>query len=268
MSLNTEKEDNRYDSFSYFCSKVNKENIEHFRNNNFFRSIVENVNDSFGKEYYDIINAKYSNIISEINWSKIEELSNIGNPQTNEYIFNGNKYNLSNTVLRYILFTFNMLSHIIDNTNIKHLNVIEIGGGFGFQGILFYEMANIFNLDIEKYSIIDLKNVCNLQNTFIMKCKEKYDNYNGLNSVEYNNFTLNSNVNFVISNYCLGELNSYWQNTYIRNIVSKVEHGYFCWNFSPANPKIHSYFNSKKTIKEEETPQTNTPPIKSYIIRY
>ena len=72
---------------------------------------------------------------------------------------------------------------------------------------------------------------------------------------------------FFISNYALGELNTYWQNTYIRNIVSKIKHGYLCWNFSPVNPKIHSYFHSIKTIQEEENPQTNNS-VKNYIIRY
>ena len=68
----------------------------------------------------------------------------------------------------------------------------------------------------------------------------------------FDNFNLDDNdYNFVISNYALGELNTVWQNTYINNIISKVEHGYFCWNFSPSNPNIHSYFTNKDIIKEE-----------------
>ena len=92
--------------------------------------------------------------------------------------------------------------------------------------------------------------------------------FKNFKSLTYENFTDKKTYNFAISNYALGELNTYWQNTYINNIISKIEHGYFCWNFSPTNPNIHSYFTSKDIIKEEENPQTNCPPVKSYILRY
>ena len=43
------------------------------------------------------------------------------------------------------------------------------------------------------------------------------------------------------------------KNKYLKiDIVSKIKHGYFCWNFSPQNPKIHDYFTTIKIIKEEE----------------
>ena len=270
MELINDRYDNRYDGFCNFCSLIDNNNINNFRSNNYFKSIVENVHILYGSQYYKLITEKYNDIIDKINWGKIEKLSNIGNPDKNYYFFNEKKYIFTPTILRYILFTLNMLSHIKNNTNIKELNIIEIGGGFGFQSILLKEMINIFDLKLNKYTIIDLKSVCNLQNIFINKCKEIDEtDYDNLGSMTFDNFNLDDdNYNFVISNYALGELNTVWQNTYINNIISKVEHGYFCWNFSPSNPNIHSYFTNKDIIKEEEEPQTNCAPIKSYILRY
>jgi len=261
------KKDNRYDGWSNLCSQINSFNIYNFRKNNHFRSIVENVSPQFGMQYFNNIMNNYSEYISKIDWKTIEVLANVGSPFNQEYTFNNNKYKISPTILRYVKFTFDTLTHIKNNTSLTELNIVEIGGGFGFQAILLYEFAHLFDLKVLKYTIIDLEAVCNLQNIFINECKKftniKYDNFQ---SVTYDNFNLD-NDNFFISNYALGELNTYWQNIYIRNVISKINHGYLCWNFSPANPKIHSYYNSIKTIKEKENPQTNNS-VKSYIIRY
>lgn len=267
--MNLEVEDNRYNGFQKFCSLINNTNINFFRSNNYFKSIVENVNIYFGNKYFKLIKENYSEYLEYIDWDTIEKLANIGNPEKNFYNFNNKKVTITPTILRYILFTFNILNHIKNNTEIKELNIVEIGGGFGFQPILLYKLSNLFDIKINKYTIIDLKEVCNLQNTFIDKCKTiEPSTFENLNSITFNNFKDVETYNFVISNYALGELNTFWQNTYVENIISKIEHGYFCWNFSPANPNIHSYFTSKDIIKEEENPQTNCPPVKSYILRY
>ena len=267
--MNLEVEDNRYNGFQKFCSLINDNNINYFRSNNYFKSIVENVNIYFGNQYFKLIKQNYSQYLSDVDWDIIEKLANIGNPEKISIDLITKKITITPTILRYILFTFNILNHIKNNTEIKELNIIEIGGGFAFQPILLYKFSNLFDIKINRYTIIDLKEVCNLQNTFIKKCNEINPNtFHNLNSVTYNDINNVSEYNFVISNYALGELNTYWQNTYVDNIISKINHGYFCWNFSPANPNIHSYFTNKDIIKEEENPQTNCPPIKSYILRY
>ena len=191
-------------------------------------------------------------------------------------MFCDNQYLLSPKALCYIKFTFDILSHICEETNLKEIDVVEIGGGYGCQGILLYIMAKHFDIKVNSYTIIDLPEVNVLQRAFIKSCISKLsssDEYNSslhcISPEEYKNINKTVEPNFVISNYALGEFNQYWQNFYIDNVVSKTEHGYFCWNFSPTNPNIHSYFNNiKRLIKEEENPQTNTPPIKSYVIRY
>jgi len=261
-----EERDNRYDGWGNFCSQINGFNIYNFRKNNYFRSIVETVSPHFGMLYFNNINNKYSKYISNIDWKTIEVLANVGSPYNQQYIFNNNKYSLSPTILRYIQFTLDTLTHIKNNTPLTELNIVEIGGGFGFQGILLYEFAHLFDLKVSNYTIVDLKSVCNLQNTFINECKKFTNITYNLNAITFDDYKENNN-NFFISNYALGELNTYWQNTYIRNIVSKIKHGYLCWNFSPENPKIHSYFHSIKTTQEEENPQTNNS-VKNYIIRY
>lgn len=267
MQQSKEQIDYRYNGWANLCSQINNFNIYQFRQKPYFCSMVETVSPHFGILYFNNINNNYSKYISNIDWKTIEVLANVGNPYNQEYIFNNNKYNLSPTILRYIQFTLDTLTHIKNNTSLTELKIVEIGGGFGFQAILLYELAHLFDLKVLKYTILDLGPVCNLQNIFITECQKFSDKkYINLKAITIDDYTPNNN-NFFISNYALGELNTYWQNRYIRDVVNKIKHGYLCWNFSPINPKIHSYFNSIKTIQEEENPQTNYT-FTNYIIRY
>lgn len=267
MQQSKEQIDHRYNGWLHLCSQIDSFNIYNFRKNNYFRGIVETVSPQFGMLYFNNIIKNYPEYISKMDWKSIEVLGNIGNPYNQEYTFNNNKYKISPTILRYVKFTFDTLTHIKNNTSLTELKIVEIGGGFGFQAILLYELAHLFDLKVLKYTILDLGPVCNLQNIFITECQKFSDKkYINLKAITIDDYTPDNN-NFFISNYALGELNTYWQNRYIRDVVNKIKHGYLCWNFSPINPKIHSYFNSIKTIQEEENPQTNNT-VTNYIIRY
>ena len=57
------------------------------------------------------------------------------------------------------------------------INVVEIGGGYGFQAIMLYELASLFELEVKKYTVIDLKEVCNLQNIFVNECNKTSEDY-------------------------------------------------------------------------------------------
>lgn len=272
MEIN-EKVDNRYNNFRLFCSQINESNINVFRSNNFFRSIVENVNNDYGNQYYKHVIENYNDYLdlNNVDWKELENVMKIGNPLVmDNYVINNETYEFSPTVMRYFQFTLDMFKHIKEKEITNELNVVEIGGGFGCQAALFCYFAKFFDIKVKTYTIIDLEEVCNLQKHYVKavsKTLHLYDNnIKSITSDQYNN---NYDTNFVLSNYALGELNSYWQDFYINTIIKKSDNGYFCWNFSPANPTIHEYFKSiDNLIKQEENPQTNCPPVKSYILRY
>ena len=67
MELINDRYDNRYDGFCNFCSLIDNNNINNFRSNNYFKSIVENVNILYGSQYYKLITEKYNDIIDKIN---------------------------------------------------------------------------------------------------------------------------------------------------------------------------------------------------------
>lgn len=268
-----EKVDNRYNNFRLFCSQINEANINVFRSNNFFRGIVENVNNDYGNQYHNNVIEKYNDCIdlTNVDWKELESVMKIGTPLVmDNYIIDNQSYQFSPTVMRYFQFTLDMFKHIKENGNLYELNVVEIGGGFGCQAVLFCYFAKFFDIKVKSYTIVDLDEVCNLQNQYVKAInKELRITNNIISSITAEKYNNEHNCNFVLSNYALGELNSYWQNFYIDNIVKKAKHGYFCWNFSPSNPNIHDYFKTLDgLVKEEENPQTNCLPVKSYILRY
>ena len=104
--------DTRYNGWTNLSSQVNTFNIYNFRKNNSFCGIVENVSPQFGMQYFNNIMNTYSEYISKIDWKTIEVLANVGAPFNQEYTFNSNKYKISPTILRYVKFTFDILTHI------------------------------------------------------------------------------------------------------------------------------------------------------------
>jgi len=268
-----EKVDNRYNNFRLFCSQINEANINVFRSNNFFRGIVENVNNDYGNQYHNNVVEKYNDYIdlTNVDWRELERVMKIGTPLVmDNYVIHNQSYQFSPTVMRYFQFTLDMFKHIKENGNLYELNVVEIGGGFGCQAALFCYFAKFFDIKVKSYTIVDLDEVCNLQTHYVKAVSNKlFIDNDTIKSITAEEYSDNYNPNYVISNYALGELNSYWQNFYIDTIVKKSQHGYFCWNFSPSNPTIHDYFKTVDSlVKEEENPQTNCPPVKSYILRY
>ena len=77
-----EKVDNRYNNFRLFCSQINEANINVFRSNNFFRSIVENVNNDYGNQYHNNVVEKYNDYIdlTNVDWRELESVMKIGTP--------------------------------------------------------------------------------------------------------------------------------------------------------------------------------------------
>lgn len=242
--------DERYNMFRLSCKNAD---ISKFKRDPHLRGIVENVSKAYGLKYLNNIQ-KYK---KDLNWERIKELNDIGNPINEVSIVDNIK--LSPTTLRYVQFALDMLSHA-EKMGMKRLKVVEVGGGYGFQSVLLYEISKLFGISIDAYQILDLPEVNHLQRCFLKKA-----DYSKVKCLTLNEYSF-ADDNFFISNYALGEFDREWQNIYISKVVSKIPHGFCCWNFSPSNPKIHEYF--KDISLKEEDPQTNCPPIKSYIISW
>lgn len=254
-----------YSNYQQICSQINETNIHTFKQQGEIIDIIENVNKTFGELYLQNIQKYPEN--TKIDWSIIKKINDIGSPKMETFEINNQQIQLSPTTLRYVQYSLDILTYM-KKIQLNNIDVVEVGGGYGFQSVLLYEFAKYFSINIESYTIVDLPEANNMQNQYIKACQT---NHNCKTMVCYNitdNTFQPSNNSFFISNYALGEFTKELQDFYIETIVKKMIHGYICWNFSVGNPYIHNYFNQLNVIYEEEDPQTNCPPVKSYIIKF
>jgi hypothetical protein len=261
--------DPNYSPYQNVCKNLDQSSICSFKTNIHIIGIIENVNLNFGNDYLNnILKFEESKLID---WSVVKKLNDIGCPYTYRFLIDGNPITLSPTTLRYVYYTLDILSYI-KTLDLKKIQATEVGGGYGFQSILLFEFAKLFSLEIDAYKIVDLPEANNMQKQYVKACESYIEpimdkiEFCSFYDVEKTNFKADNS--FFISNYALGEFNKEIQDYYMKYVVSFMKHGYICWNFSVGNPTIHSDILRLQPKIEEENPQTNCPPVKSYIIKF
>jgi hypothetical protein len=236
-----------------------------FKRNPMFTTILEHVNYNQGIQYINYIKTlckSYNIDFENLWWNKYIENDILGNPITHNYkeqlgnIRDLNTYDISPTTLRYICFGLQLFD-VINSTGKTCVSIIEVGGGYGGQCKILSDICLQFNINIQKYTIIDLEHVSKLQNKY-------------LHMLNVDNFVTISNTNCIglldneydlfISNYALGEFKTDVQDFYIDNVLSKCSKSFITWNTYPINPKL------KNINIVEEVPQTGHVEFPNIII--
>lgn len=249
-----------YLGYSNICKLCSENDVvfNNFKSNKIYNGILEHVNYELGIKYLDLLYTKFSNYINNINFDKILENDRIGNPTKYNFVEYIIKYNLklnttfiSPTTLRYLVIGLDILYNYTKNNKNQSLDIIEIGGGYAGQCKIIYDLANIFNIVINSYTIIDLENVIKLQKKYLNIVGDYKVNFISSNNI--NSSILLHKYDLFISNYALGELMPIsLQDLYINLVVSKSLNVYIIWNMT----EINDYFKNDKFIIENEIPQT------------
>ena len=227
-----------YNEYQKFLKKEIKKPIENtnFKSNNIYKVILEHVGIQEGNQYYYLFLKKYSKEIN--NPDLIKEIINL-----NDSIGKPNKYNIarfglcSPTNMRYLLHACLILQHIY-NKNIKDANIIEIGGGYGGLSLFIHKLSVSFGININSYTIFDLKEPSKLQ--------EKYFNKLNINTKCYTieNFSELNKNSFLISNYAFSEFSPETREDYVKKIIEPyISHGFLVWNFINFYKFIEKDFN-------------------------
>jgi len=199
-----------------------------FKNDSNYTLILEHVWDELGNDYLNIIKKNFKKFYE----SNLDILKNICN--LNDKYGKTNKYQMgdfmicSPTNMRYLAQTLFILEDM-KKYNLNNIDIIEIGGGYGGLCFFVHNIAPLYEININSYTIVDLLEPSLLQ--------EKYLNALNIDNVQFyqiDNFKNLKNNSFLISNYALSELTKELQNEYTEKIINPyTKFGFLAWNFIP-----------------------------------
>lgn len=239
--------------------------FDNFKQDPNFTNILEHVNYTQGLQYIDRIKTLSPMCgveFDKLSWNNYIDNDIIGNPTKFNFqdqlihINNLKTSIISPTTLRYICFGLQILK-VIQNTGKQNISIIEVGGGYGGQCKILYDICNQFNINIKKYTIIDLEHVSKLQHKYLTKL-----NVNNIVTLSNTNCLdmLDNDYDLFISNYALGEFKPDVQDFYIDNVLSRSHKSFITWNTHPINPKLTNI------AIDEEIPQTGHVVFPNIII--
>ncbi len=211
-----------YNSYQTCISNVLNNNMFHlFKSFPDYKEILEHVSEDLGKKYLETIDDK-------IDIDIIQKLCNINDSVGSPTIIDFGKVRSSPSSLRYINHAFKILTYL-KSLNLSSVKIVEVGGGYGGLCLIIYHLNKLmFNLSIEEYIIIDLAEPLLLQQKYLetnnVDIPLHYYNASTFGS------TLPSTDYFLISNYCISEIDPQFRQTYYKFLFPKVKHGFIIWN--------------------------------------
>lgn len=245
--------DTLYKEFTdYIDDILFKNDISEFKNNPQVLQMLDHVIPVHAIFYLEVINEKF-NISNDDIYSFCKINDSIGNPIKYKLIDNNP---ISLTSIRYICHSLLILEYI-KKLDIKNVKLVEVGCGYGGLMLALHFFQSKYDINIEKYYMVDLKQPNKLQEKYFNSICELYPNTFNKNTmniefIESTNYgsEINEDNLFFISNYCFSEIHDIHQKGYIKNLLPKCQHGFLCWN------NIDIYNFSKDITYELEYPLT------------
>lgn len=219
--------------------------------------MLEHVNFNQGEHYLNVIKNKF-NTFYKNNSEFLKNLCNLNDKygETKKYNFK-NFMTCSPTNLRYILHSLLILEDM-KKYKLNNVDIIEIGGGYGGLCFFIHNIAPIYEININSYTIFDLLEASLLQEKYLnaLNIKKPY-------FYQLDNFHNLKNNSFLISTYAFSEIPMYIQKEYSEKIINqKTKFGFIAWNNIPV------YNFVENSIIEKERAYPVTAPSNDYFVRY
>lgn len=217
-------------------------------NENIFRTFRSNPNynyivgcDSHGyntaKMFFEFIKKHYEELY--INLDSFQKIEDVGGPPL--YGFENNRLKFSPNTLRYIKVLGDLNLHI---GNLKNLDVVEIGPGYGGQSIVI----NNYN-KVSSYTYIDCVESINLIKKYVSFFEPFETIFYDTNSIEEKKWDL------VIADSSLSEMDDEAFDFYLNKIIKNSKRAYMTMNDdyrrNTTIQKIKSVFPNIKIFKDE-----------------
>ena len=246
---------NKYTNFIKTQLNLNPEEWD-FKRNIDYCEILEQVDGPHAEEVFDIIIKKFKPFYE----SNFDTLKNIC--ELNDKYGKTKKYNLKNFMtcspsnLRYLLHSLLFLEDM-KKYKLNNIDIIEIGGGYGGLCFFIHNIAPLYEININSYTIFDLLEPSLLQKKYLSLL-----NVPDVNCCQLDNFDNIKNDSILISNYAFSEISKELQMKYIDKIINPyTKFGFLAWNFIP----VYNFVKNSVIEKEEEYPKTGE---NNYYVRY
>lgn len=223
-----------------------------FKSDSRFTTILEHTAIDNSHQFMNQIISTYTDYAKLIDWKLVKQNDLLGSAHIIEYpqlesVVALDDYLFSPSTVAYVFKALDILNHI-QQSKLNSVDILEIGAGYGGQCKMIMDMANLFNVKINSYTLVDLYWPNMLQKKYLEELgyseKIKFISYESLLDGD----TL-PDFNYLISIYALGEFLQDVQQFYVDKMVNFPNY-YLVWN----TPKIHEKFLLSGI--EEEKPRT------------
>ena len=206
----------------FLQSVLDQKDFGSFKCNKTYNNVLEHVDEEKGQQYYNCIKNEF-----ELSDETILDFC-----RKNDFLGNPNKVNYSfglcsPTSLRYVYFAHLILSEL-KKLNKTSTSLVEIGGGYGGLCLAIYHYAPNFQIQINKYYLIDLPEAVLLQKKYLDIFQ--IPNIEIHNAETYGQDIQEDNL-YCIATYSFSEIGGFYQNAYLCNLFPKVSHGFMVWNW-------------------------------------
>ena len=209
----------KYVKYTNYVNKITQHgDMSIFKSIPDYKYMLEHVDYKLGLKYLAKILELGISMKDVEDFAKIND--SVGSPI--KYKFSNLSINISPSNLRYVYQAHLILSHF--RTHGSHINIVEIGGGYGGLYLAINYFYKRFGMTIESYSIIDLPEIIKLQQLYLSK-------FNAITTIPlqlYSAYEFGANMPkspnlCLISSYCFSEISLDFQNKYINNVFPHLE---------------------------------------------
>lgn len=233
-----------YSTWENFAKKIATEKLESWKSHGDTKYMLEHVNERHARVYLDLA-TKFLTRDQIQHICKINDTVGGSNAHEIDGIF------ASPSSTRYVSHALDICEQI-KRKKLQNVCIVEVGGGYGGLALVLSEVSKIMDVEIDQYVIYDLPGVCELQKFYLDHHNLEY-NVVWNDSASFGSDLNTGNRIFLVSAYCISELDSNLRKKYLENLLSKVSGAYLVWNLESLEDLQPHTFEVT-----EEVPQTGT----------
>jgi hypothetical protein len=215
-------------------------------------SMLEHVSPNLGRRFLNFLGEETA--LGDLPFADFQAGDRIGDPATANYSdelapdVELADYLFAPTTLRYACLGWQVYHHISSVTAAPSVSILEIGGGYGGQAKILFDLFRASHRDIAAYRIVDLAAVNGLQLRFLEQSLEP-DEFARVRCTTFEGLE-QDHFDLVVSNYALGEFSRKYQDSYLDYVADHCRHGYIIFNSTPKQrrraktPPLHPTFSA------------------------